>query len=118
MSRPGDKLIQLSGKILGETTKAVRFSVEGVAGFGLSQNSFRTVWLPLSQIKAIVRQPPASSEDDTLEVSEWIWRQKIEDSWGGNDPVKAGTSEVDLEQADDLDDLEDLEDYDDEVPPW
>ena len=115
MSRPGDKLIQLSGKILGETTKAVRFSVEGVAGFGLSQNLFRTVWLPLSQIKTIVRQPPASPEDDTLEVSEWIWRQKIEDSWGGNDPVKAGTSEVDLEQADDL---EDLEDYDDEVPPW
>jgi len=115
MSRPGDKFINLSGKILGETAKAIRFSVEGVAGKRLGQSQYRTVWFPLSQVNSIVHQPPHSTEDDTLKVSEWIWKQKIEDSWGGNDPVKAGTSEVDLEQADDP---EDLGDYDDEVSPF
>lgn len=117
MSRPGDKFINLSGKILGETAKAIRFSVEGVAGKRLGQSQYRTVWLPLSQVNSIVHQPPHSTEDDTLKVSEWIWKQKIEDSWSGQDPRNFGSSPTDEELGLDEDEYDQYVD-EEEGPPF
>lgn len=112
MSRAGDKFIAVSGKILGETTKAIRFSVEKVVDTTLHHTQYKSIWLPLSQVNTIVRQPPHSPEMDTLKISEWIWKQKVDDSWNGKDPRNAGSSQVDEEQG--LDDL----DSDGDDAPW
>ena len=121
MSRFGqaNKTIQISGKIFGETLKAIRFHVEKVGETDISLDNQKTLWFPLSQIPKMLRQPPSAQEQDILHVNEWLWKQKVQDDWKGKDPAQEDLTAVDLEQA--L--AEDPSDYDDiideeEGPPF
>lgn len=116
MSRFGqaNKTIQISGKIFGETLKAIRFHVEKVGETDVSLDNQKTLWFPLSQIPKMLRQPPASQEQDILHVNEWLWKQKVQDDWKGKDPTEDEGDQVALEQ--DLDDWP--EEDPDDIPPF
>lgn len=63
---------QLHGEIVGETGKAIKFSI-----YCEERNANRTEWFPLSQIQSIHRMyDPSIERLDVLMVSEWILKQK------------------------------------------
>ena len=73
MTRPGDRLHKIEGRIWSESEKAIKFQVEVVAGTEVEP---RIEWFPFSQVKSIDRRTPGSDEYDSLQVSEWILTQK------------------------------------------
>lgn len=107
MSRPSPT-IQLSGKIVTETSRAMRFFLEMVADRDVPQGKQISIWVPLSQIPKLLRQPAHSTDQDVIHISEWIWKQKLADHWDGQDPsLSEGEDELDpLDDPDDLDDLD------------
>lgn len=107
MSRPSPT-IQLSGKIVTETPKVMRFLLERVADRDVPQGKQISIWVPLSQILKLLRQPAHSTDQDVIHISEWIWKQKLADYWDGQDPsLSKGEDELDpLDELDDLDDLD------------
>lgn len=109
MSRPSPT-VQLSGKIVTETPKAMRFFLEMVADRDVPQGKQISIWVPLSQIPKLLRQPAHSTDQDVIHISEWIWKQKLADHWNGQDPsLSKGEDELDpLGDLDELDDLDDL----------
>lgn len=95
--RPNDPVISLSGTWLRETEKAVQFAVHTVSGYKL-QNPV-TTWFPFSQTVKSTKNPNVLNSD-TLIVSQWIWRQKID---------QMSELSEQLEDADPLDDGNDSE---------
>ena len=68
-----EKYVTIEGYHLGETEKAVRFSIHVVEGKEMIDK--KTEWFPLSQIKSITRSTE-TGELDMLVVKEWIAQQK------------------------------------------
>ena len=112
--QPPAKTIQLSGFILAETGKAMKFEVQMVEDRDIALCNQKQIWLPLSQVTKILRQPPNAQEQDVIHVSAWIWGQKIQDSWDGEDPSRMADSEETLGDPDEYDQYVDEE----EGPPW
>lgn len=110
--------IQLSGTIVNETLKAILFLVEGVDGRAVPEHLQKSIWLPISQVPKTMRQSHLHTNmPDILHVKEWIWKQKINDSWDGEDPSQQAEDDVSREQAIDPDEYDDLID-DEEGPPF
>jgi hypothetical protein len=72
MSRAEEPNVTITGYHLGETERAVKFSIHAVAGEEIDPD---VQWFPLSQIKSITRATQGSQRD-TLVVKQWIARQK------------------------------------------
>lgn len=113
MSRPSPT-IQLSGKIVTETPKAMRFFLEMVADRDVPQDKQISIWVPLSQIPKLLRQSAHSTDQDVIHISEWIWKQKLADHWNGQDPSLSKGEDA-LDELDPLDELDDMDDLD---PPF
>ena len=64
---------KIDGVITRETAAALLFTIED-----FSSNESSSHWFPLSQIKSIVRNynSPADEDDDTIEVANWLLKQK------------------------------------------
>ena len=63
---------QLQGEIVGESAKAIKFSV-----YDSDQDKTITEWFPVSQLSSIHRMFDAETDTlDVLMVSEWILKQK------------------------------------------
>lgn len=73
-----DPTFTLSGNILGETEKAIRFSIHTLQEDGTSfiQNlpESKTEWFPLSQTRSITHALPG--ETDQIRVTKWILSAK------------------------------------------
>lgn len=72
--RESDTTRKIYGRILKESEKAILMRVIAIDSLEDEIDSPHTSWFPFSQTKTITRSN--SSEADTLEVSEWILRQK------------------------------------------
>lgn len=116
MSRfQADTFVNLQGAITAETAKAILFLVESVRGIGVEPEYQKSIWIPISQVKQIVRHAPGKDEKDSLVVKEWIWNAKVEDTWQGKSPETMGAQEsISEEDLDDYDNIVDLE----EGPPF
>lgn len=73
MSRPNTVFVGVKGTLLGETTKAVKFSVSEVNGEIFDPPAMH--WFPFSQIEKIFKDAQ-SVGNDSLMVSEWICKEK------------------------------------------
>jgi hypothetical protein len=73
--RPGTPTMQIKGKILAESAKAIQFQIHSIAGYPEDQ-PFKSSWFPLSQTSKITHAKPESEELDELTVSVWIMQQK------------------------------------------
>lgn len=110
-SNQPEKYVVLQGTKFAETDKAVRFYVKAVGGEAIPQSLWKSLWLPLSQIKSMLTAAPGSDDLDEVMVKEWIWKAKIQDDYEGKDPTVLESFETVLDDED-----EDTGDYDD--PPF
>ena len=119
VQRAPDTYICLQGKIMGETEKAVRFLVMQTPVGDIPKEAQKGIWLPLSQIKSMTKAAPDSGDPDVVNCKEWIWKAKINDTWGGRDPSITGVP-LNIDDLNDIDeDLGDYSDYDDpNLPPF
>lgn len=65
--------VGVKGTHLGESAKAVKFSISEINGEPFDPPKME--WFPFSQVEKIFRDP-ASTGNDSLLVSEWIVKQK------------------------------------------
>lgn len=73
MSRPGNTYVGIHGTNLGESAKAVKFSINEINGEPFDPP--KTEWFPFSQIERIFKDPKSTGNDSLL-VTEWICKQK------------------------------------------
>jgi hypothetical protein len=71
---------RVTGRIIRETDKAVRFSVDDPSSV-LHDYAF---WFPISQCKQIVRAHPESEDLDMIEVADWLIEAKADEIAGGS----------------------------------
>ena len=73
MAQHNKVFVGVKGTYLGETAKAVKFSVSEVNGEIFDPNAMH--WFPFSQIEKIFKDPQ-SVGNDSLMVSEWLCKEK------------------------------------------
>lgn len=101
--------ITLSGYIHADSGKALKFELHEVAGSKLAKEKQKKFWLPISQLKSMTRQPPGSDELDIVVAKDWIWKQKVQEEYGGKDPREVSAAshfgaddDLDIDQLDEL----------------
>ena len=73
MNRPNQVYIGIKGTHMGESAKAVKFSINEIEGEVFDPP--KTEWFPFSQITRIFKDPN-SVGNDSLMASEWLCKQK------------------------------------------
>jgi hypothetical protein len=119
MSRFGqpEVYIPLHGYIVGETLKAILFQVVRGEKGEVEEHNQKKVWFPISQTQKTIRPAQDSDELATIFVKEWIWKAKIQDEWGGRDPlVVSGPVSTKPAAANSLEDEDPF--FGEEGPPW
>lgn len=118
MSRYGqpEVWIPLHGYIIGETLKAVLFQVVRGEKGEVEEHNQKKVWFPISQTQKIIRPAPDSEELATIFVREWIWKAKIQDEWGGKDPLICKGPSFHTPADNSLEDEDPF--FDEELPPF
>jgi hypothetical protein len=66
--------VEIAGKIVRETDKAIQLKVEGHKVFGTA-----AMWFPLSQLKEIHREFKTKGVD-RLKVAAWLMEKKLEEA--------------------------------------
>jgi hypothetical protein len=69
---------RLSGIVLRETDKAIRFAIDD------SEHALdgETFWFPISQMRKIVRGAPDSNSLDQIECPDWLIEAKVNEIAG------------------------------------
>lgn len=112
MTRPGDRLHKIEGRIWSESEKAIKFQVEVVAGSTLDNPLIE--WFPFSQVKSIDRRTPGSDEHDSLQVSEWILTQKNLERYIGNTVPSSSSPRIETMRG--MNTATGFDDMDDDIP--
>lgn len=109
--------ITLTGTKLGETEKAVKFSILQINGMPVDlAPKDKTQWFPFSQLKKMTSDP-ASAGQDVIVVSEWICEQKnLLTAVEIASSRPANIDEHGFDKLDQVDQIHDPEDPDSDVP--
>jgi hypothetical protein len=87
MSRPEPPPVEIVGKIVRETDKAIQLKVTDHKVFGTA-----AMWLPLSQLKEIHREFKTKGVD-RLKVAAWLMEKKLEEAGAISDNGFSGSDD-------------------------